>query len=282
MTPGIKRSISKLNPKQLMSRSWFTFILLVLFGLITPDGRATAADLVPREWKVDGVTRVALIAVPPTAITKPSPVVFGFHGHGGSMKNAARSFRIHEHWPEAIVVYMQGLPTPGQITDPEGKKPGWQKTKGDQSDRDLKFFDAVFASLKTDYKVDEKQVYGMGHSNGGSFTYLLWAERSDIFAAVAPSGAAALKSRNSLKPKPMLHVAGDNDPLVKYAWQQLMIDAVKKTNECGDGIPWEGKCTEFPSKIGAPVVTFVTSNGHKFPEEAPALIVTFFKQHQQQ
>ena len=264
-----------------MIHSWITAILLASVCFIANDGRGTAAELVTREWKIDGIAREALLAVPTTATVKPSPVVFGFHGHGGSMKNAARSFRMHELWPDAIVVYMHGLPTPGQITDPEGKKAGWQKEKGDQQDRDLSFFDAVLISLKTDFKVDEKQIYAMGHSNGGSFTYLLWAERSDIFAAVAPSGAAALKSRNSLKPKPVLHVAGDNDPLVKYAWQKLMIDSVKKTNECGEGVPWVKKCTTSPSKIGTPVVTFVTSNGHKFPNEAPALIVKFFKQHQQ-
>jgi len=265
-----------------MSHSWIAAILLASVGLMANDGRAIAVELMTREWKIDGLTREALLAVPTTAKTKPCPIVFGFHGHGGSMKNAARSFRMHKQWPDAIVVYMQGLPTPGQISDPDGKKAGWQKEKGDQEDRDLKFFDDVLKSLKADYKVDEKQIYAMGHSNGGSFTYLLWAERPDILAAVAPSGAAALKNRNSLKPKPMLHVAGDNDPLVKYAWQKLMIDAVMKTNECGEGVPWEEKCTQFPSKIGTPVVTFVTSSGHKFPVEAPALIVKFFKQHQQQ
>ena len=36
------------------------------------------------------------------------------------------------HWPEAIVVYMQGLNTPGVIGDREGKKSGWQKSTGDQ------------------------------------------------------------------------------------------------------------------------------------------------------
>jgi polyhydroxybutyrate depolymerase len=77
----------------------------------------------------------------------------------------------------------------------------------------------------------------------------------------------------------MLHIAGDNDPLVKYAWQTMMIDSVKKTNQCEEGKPWEEKCTQFPSKIGAPVITFVTSQGHKFPPEAPALIVKFFKQY---
>lgn len=264
-----------------MRPSWITVTLLISVCFIANDERTVAAELLTREWKIDGVTREALLVVPTTAVTKPSPVVFGFHGHGGSMNNAARSFRMHEQWPDAIVVYMQGLPTPGQISDPEGKKTGWQREKGDQQDRDLKFFDAVLMSLKADYKVDEKQIYATGHSNGGSFTYLLWAERSDVFAAVAPSGAAALKIRNSLKPKPLLHVAGDNDPLVKYGWQKLMIDSVKKTNECGEGVPWEEKCTQFPSKIGTPVVTLVTSNGHKFPEEAPALIVRFFKQHQQ-
>jgi polyhydroxybutyrate depolymerase len=174
---------------------------------------------------------------------------------------------------------MQGLNTPGQLTDPEGKRPGWQKEKGDQKDRDLKFFDEVLKSLKQDYKVDEKRIFSTGHSNGGGFTYLLWSERPDVFAAFAPSGSAALKVKNNLKPKPMLHIAGDNDPLVKYAWQTMMIDSVKKTNQCEEGQPWEEKCTQFPSKIGAPVITFVTSQGHKFPAEAPALIVKFFKQY---
>lgn len=264
-----------------MCRSWFAILLLILVPFFSSDDRLLAADLVPRELTVDGVVREALIAVPATAKSQPAPVVFGFHGHGGSMKNAARSFRMHELWPEAIVVYMQGVPTPGQITDAEGKRNGWQKVKGDQQDRDLKFFDEVLKYLKSNYDVDDKRIYAMGHSNGGSFTYLLWAERPEIFAAVAPSGAAALKSRNVLKPKPVLHIAGDNDPLVKFAWQKLMIDSVRKTNECGEGVPWEEKCTQYPSKIGTPVVTYVTSNGHKYPEEAPALIVKFFKQHKQ-
>ena len=72
------------------------------------------------------------------------------------MNNAARSFRYHELWPEAIVVYMQGLKTPGQLTDPKGLRAGWQKEKGDQDDRDLKFFDAVLQSLKKDYKSRRK------------------------------------------------------------------------------------------------------------------------------
>ena len=45
----------------------------------------------------------------------------------------------------------------------------------------------MLARLKTDYKVDDKRIYSTGHSNGGGFTYLLWAARGDVFAAFAPS-----------------------------------------------------------------------------------------------
>jgi polyhydroxybutyrate depolymerase len=79
---------------------------------------------------------------------------------------------------------------------------------------------------------------------------------------------------------PMLHIAGENDPLVKYSWQTMMIESVKKTNQCGEGQPWEANCTLFPSKTGTPVVVYVTSGGHKFPSDAPPLIVKFFKEHQ--
>jgi len=257
-------------------------LALFLSLLATALHSAFAADaLVQREWTVDGVTREALIAIPATAKTVPAPLVFGFHGHGGNMQFAARSYHIHTLWPEAIVVYPQGLNTKGQLTDPEGKKPGWQGAVGSDGDRDLKFFDAMLASLQADFKVDAKRIYSTGHSNGGGFTYLLWAERGDKFAAFGPSAAVSKRAARDLKPKPMIHIAGENDPLVKFEWQKLMMEAVRKSNQCGEGASWEGEkgCTLYPSKIGAPVVTFIHPGTHTYATEAPALIVKFFKQH---
>lgn len=237
-------------------------------------------DLTRLTFTVDGVSREALIHVPVAAKTSPAPVVFGFHGHGGSSGNAARSFAMHREWPEAICVYMQGLNTPGRLTDPEGKKPGWQNGPGDQGDRDLKFFDAVLAKVKADYKVDEKRIFSMGHSNGGGFTYLLWAERGDVFAAVAPSAAVAAESVLKLKPKPCLHLAGETDPLVKYEWQQRMIEAVRKINGCdATSQAWQTVGSIYPSKTGTPLVTLLHPGGHQFLNEAPPLIVRFFKEH---
>jgi len=244
-----------------------------------------AADAPARqEWTVEGVVRAALVYAPANAKTNATPVVFAFHGHGGTMEQAARGFGLHTLWPEALVVYPQGLKTPGALTDPEGKRSGWQHEVGAQGDRDLKFFDAMLASLKQDYKVDGRRIYATGHSNGGGFSYLLWAARGDQFAAFAPS-AALLKPAfwPQLKPKPVLHIAGEKDTLVKFAWQKLMLDEVRKLNQCGAGQPWGAAefCTLYPSKLGAPVVTFVHPGAHIVPKDAPAAIVRFFKEQAQ-
>ncbi len=246
--------------------------------------------LTQRDWTIQGVQRFALLHIPPNAILSapddpkprndaPAPVIFAFHGHGGSARQAAISFHLHQEWPDALVVYMQGLPTPGALTDPEGKRNGWQNREGQQGDRDLHFFDAVLATLKAEYRIDESRIYATGHSNGGGFTYLLWRARPDPFAAFAPSAAGGARLGH-LVPKPAMHIAGRNDELIKFEMQKKNIDAVKEANACDEqGQPWAQHCTLFPSKIGAPVVAYIHDGTHKFPREAPALIVKFFREH---
>jgi len=231
------------------------------------------------EMTVDGVARTALVYAPAPAKTIPAPLAFVFHGHGGSARQAAGSFHIEREWPEAIVVYMQGLDTPGRLTDSQGNQTGWQAAAGDEGDRDLKFFDAMLARLKQDYRVDAKRIYATGHSNGGGFTYLLWLTRGDVFAAVAPSSAVA-RYVNQLKPKPVMHIAGEADTLVKFAWQEKMMKALRRLNGCeADGEPWHKLATIYPSTNGTPAVTLIHPGGHKFDPDAPELIVQFFKEH---
>ncbi|HEY6168318.1 MAG TPA: PHB depolymerase family esterase [Verrucomicrobiae bacterium] len=270
-------------------RRHFLFTLSILIALVVarPVLGAAAGEL-PQgfqrlELTVDGVTREALVYAPASAKEKSTPVVFVWHGHGGNMRQSARGLAMNTHWPEAISVYAQGLNTPGRLTDPEGKKPGWQHSVGAQGDRDLKFFDALLAKLKVDYKVDGKRIYSTGHSNGGGFTYLLWSVRGDVFAAVAPSAAAAsgmASQVGKLKPKPAMHLAGENDPLVKYEWQKAAMEAVRKLNGCeSEGKPWDKQCLIYESKGGTPFVSFIHPGGHEFKPEAPALIAKFFKEH---
>jgi polyhydroxybutyrate depolymerase len=256
-----------------MNRLW----TVLLLGCVT-SFVASAADLQSWDFTVDKVARTALVYAPATAKTGSTPVVFVFHGHGGSARQASISFAMHEQWPEAIVIYPQGLDTPGQLTDPNGNRAGWQALVGDQGDRDLKFFDAILARVKKDYKVDAKRIYCTGHSNGGSFTYLLWLARADVFAAMAPSAAAAMYAPE-LKPKPALICGGENDPLVKPAWQKLTMTVVRRVDGCAlTGKSWEKECTLYPSEKGTPVVTFIYPGGHELNPKTPALVAKFFKE----
>ena len=52
------------------------------------------------DFKVDGVAREALVYLPTTAKEKLAPVVFVFHGHGGTARNVVGSFAINRHWLE--------------------------------------------------------------------------------------------------------------------------------------------------------------------------------------
>ncbi|MEX2219369.1 MAG: hypothetical protein WD749_11510 [Phycisphaerales bacterium] len=250
-----------------------------------PRERAQAEPaLTRRTWTVEGAERLAFLHIPapPAAAKTDTPVVFAFHGHGGNARQASRSFHIETEWPEAIVVYMEGLPTPGALTDPEGKRNGWQAREGLQDDRDLKFFDTVLASLRKEYKVDDGRIYAMGHSNGGAFTYLLWKTRAPVFAAFAPSGAYTGRAA-TLAPRPAMHIAGTKDELVKFDNQQRTIDAVKRVNGCTEpGKPWDRDCTRYDSTKGTPLVTLIYDGSHRYPAHAPALIVKFFKEQPEQ
>lgn len=265
--------------------SCLRFFSLALLGLVANPPALLAQNTLPAglervELDVDGVARMALVYAPPTAKAKPTPVVFGFHGHGGTAAAGAREFDMHREWPDAISVSMQALPTPGRFIDFEGKESGWQLRLGHESDRDLKYFDALLERLKQDYQVDERRIYAVGNSSGGYFTYLLWAQRGEVLAAVAPAASEAADNLPALKPKPVLFVAGENDQRVKYEWMRATMDAVRKLNGCAtEGSPWGDHCTLYTSATGAPVVEFIHPGGHGYPQGANAAIVRFFKEY---
>jgi len=153
------------------------------------------------------------------------------------MRQFARGFGDRTALPEAICVTCRVCQTVGALTDPKASCPAGQGRAACQGDRDLKFFDEVLAQLKRITGGREAHLFH-GPFKCGGFTYLLWAERGDVFAAVAPS-AAVFPNARKLKPKPVMHLAGDKDTLVKYQWQKAMMEAVRRLNGCeAEGKPW--------------------------------------------
>jgi polyhydroxybutyrate depolymerase len=109
---------------------------------------------------------------------------------------------------------------------------------------------------------------------------LLWAARGDVFAAMAPSSAAAARTIGELKPKPVLHIAGEMDPLVKFEWQKATIEQLKKINGCEEqGKAYDTLTTIYPSKTGTPVLTYIYPGDHAFAQDSLPVIVKFFKEN---
>ena len=244
---------------------------------------ASFAQELPKtmSWNVNGETRKALVYVPSAAKTKPTPVIFAFHGHGGTMQNVYRTRGFDKLWPEAIFVCPQGLNTQGILTDPEGKKSGWVMSNQADSNRDLQFFDTMLKTLRADYNIDNSRIYATGHSNGGGFVYLLWVARPNEFAAFAPTATAVGKLVPSLKvPKPGFHLMGENDPLVKPLWQKLTYDKILLLNGCEiDGEKKDNNITFYKGKNGNDFQLFIHNGGHEYPSNTNQPIIDFFKKY---
>ena len=242
----------------------------LMASMVMFTGQIAAADTMT--WRVAGEAREAIVYAPSSASATSAPLVFSFHGRGDDMENF-QYVRLHEAWPEAIVVYFQGLP------NGEGYR-GWQVEKGQENDRDLKLVDTALASLRAKFKVDDTRIYATGFSNGASFTYLLWTERPAVFAAYAP---VAGRMRPSLQPKqakPLFHIGGQRDPQVRFADQRQAFETAirvngvaEKTAPCGSG------CTIYGAPEGTPVMTWIHPGGHVYPNTTSERIVKFFQDH---
>src|SRR5438270_11528990 len=119
----------------------FRFAIALAVVMLAASAHSTFAQGAVMTFVVDGVKRQALVFAPKETKEK-APLVFAWHGHGGNMQGTSQLMHIQTVWPEAIVVYPQGLPTVSG-GDPQGNLPGWQAEAGTNGDRDLKFFDEM-------------------------------------------------------------------------------------------------------------------------------------------
>ncbi|MBE7517405.1 MAG: esterase [Chloracidobacterium sp.] len=230
-------------------------------------------------FNVDGVQRKAIIFAG-AGKTKSSPVVFFFHGHGGNADFAARRFRFHDAWKDAIVVYMEGIPGVGLITDKEGVKNGWQNAPGTAGDRDLKFFDAVLKQLHKDYKVDDKRVYAAGFSNGARFVYVLWAARGDKFAAFCAVAAPGGRLIQNAAPRSIWVSMGENDPIVPIRSQKASLNLVEELLDIDvrKGVS-KGDTVTYKGRNDTELAVQIRKAGHQFPTDSISDIVAFFKRN---
>jgi polyhydroxybutyrate depolymerase len=255
------------------------FLLIILIASAPPALAQTTMT-----WTLDGVQRQALVFAPAPVLAtnaQPVPLVFAFHGHGGNMQAASQVMHLQTLWPAAVIVYPQGLNTPSQV-DPQGNFPGWQVRAGQAglNDRDLKFFDAMVATMRQKFPVDNSRIYATGFSNGAIFSYLLWAERGKVLAAFGICAGKLDPAEHFTLPRSVVVIGGTNDNVLPFADQQQTIQLDRQIdNATGPGQPCGPICTFYPSTSQTPVVTRIHSGGHVYPPWAGAAIVEFLKLH---
>ncbi len=242
-------------------------------AIFTFAASAAVAERKLMTFPVGGVERAAIVYGPAPQKSR-APLIFAFHGHGDSAANYL-GVDLQSAWPEAVVVYFEGLPTHGAT--------GWQTEPGQEGDRDLKLVDAALATLRKTYKIDDERVYATGFSNGAHFTYLLWAERPAVFAAFAPVAGRIRLDATPTEPKPLLHVGGRNDHQVDFTEQTTAmemarrIDGVAANPTFCTSVMVATRCILYESANGTPVMTLVHPGGHEYPLGTSEEIVKFFK-----
>jgi polyhydroxybutyrate depolymerase len=244
------------------------------------SGNTYAAGHQDASFDVGGTTRTAVIVVPGDA-SRPAPLVFAFHGHGGNGTGMERRSNIEGLWPDAIVVYPDGLVGHKGKTDPEGVRTGWQTLPGEDGDRDLAFYDTMLAALRSQLPVDSDRVYVMGHSNGSGFASLLLNQRGDAIAATANLSAQPPARLLASDPaRSMFMAMGTNDTVVPYDTQKRSIPVAEQKLEVD---PNRATVTGFlraqPGRGGLELQTYVYPGGHAPPPEVPKLVVDFFRRH---
>ncbi|HKQ79571.1 MAG TPA: esterase [Blastocatellia bacterium] len=242
-----------------------------------PAGQSRAFDLT---LNIDGVERTALVYPNTMPESKTGvPLVLGFHGHGGRAEFVARRWSLHTLWPEAVVIYLQGLPT-ATSRDQDGSRPGWQIAPGGQNDRDVRFVDAVIEQARKQRKIDPDRIYAIGHSNGARFANVLWKTRGEKFAAFCSAAAQGGLMIRDATPRSIFAIAGENDRIVSYDGQVRSIEVYRRVLKTDSSkTVTKGYAKIEPGINGTELVTYLHPGGHEFPQDALPLVVEFFKRH---
>lgn len=159
------------------------------------------------------------------------PLVFGFHGGGGTGAGSQGYWGLDQAvGSDAIVVYPDGLP------EFEGGDTVWLL---DPAGEGFVFFDDLLAHLEANLCVDRSRVFATGWSMGGFMTNSLGCYRSDVLTAIASvsGGVAGPKPPEPPYPEcvaeiPAMVIHGASDSVIPAALGEEMRDVFVANNGC--------------------------------------------------
>ena len=233
-------------------------------------GLVSAAATTDESVDVNGATRTYVLAIPvPLDGSSAVPLIFGFHGFGGTGDAASQYFGLTGTEP-AVYAYPQALPLPGQ-----NGGIGWDM---EADGVDIAFIDALVAKLSAEHCIDPARVFAAGHSHGASFSNHLGCYRPELLRAIAPvagGGPWAGECTGSVSAM-LTHGAADGDVPISNGigsrdhWLEAngCAGAASSPAEPAPCVVYDG-CSE-------PVLWCEHAGGHEWPDFAGSGIRGFF------
>lgn len=205
-----------------------------------------------------------------------SPIIFLFHGNGGSADNIAGLSHVKAPYiPWFDIAVHEGLilVIPDGTVGPKNSQ-GWNDCRNDApripvSD-DVGFITTLLDTLKTSLRYDDRKVYMVGTSNGGHFVMRLAQDiphRMTAFASIVASGPAKSKCATATIPVSALFMNGTADPLVPYLGGNTENGTVISTDSSiaywvkRNGTQTAPIITQFPQKSSSKVISYRYAQG---------------------
>ena len=189
-------------------------VLCAIIGTATGvlPAQSAAPDTGRRTLDVEGLRRSYLLYLPtPHRPGEPIPLLFVFHGGGGTASNIA------EHTGLTPAATRRGY----AVVYPDGVNGHWSDGRAARAGADdVGFVRLLLDSLRRELPVDPRRIFATGISNGAGMAFRLACDLPGTFAAIAPvAGAlpAELEGRcAAAAPVSLLMFNGTADRLMPY------------------------------------------------------------------
>jgi poly(3-hydroxybutyrate) depolymerase len=254
----------------------------------------------PCTLDVNGKTRQYFVVLPSGYDnSKPSPVVFAYHGRGGTASSLLPTgspygggyalYGVQPGMPNAVFVVPQGLDSGSEA----GTDYGWPNTGG----QDIDFVRAMLTWLETNLCVDKARYFSTGMSYGGMMSETIACQMPDVFRAIGSQAGSLFGSTRNCVAKPIAAwiTHGDADTTVPISGDITARDMIIANNGCdttntssinlvdtariGDAATTDVTCTVYDQCTSGnyPVIWCpVPGEGHAIPSFAGAEIAKFF------
>jgi polyhydroxybutyrate depolymerase len=250
-------------------------------GMPYPAGSTTEGSVM-----VSGKARTFRIHVPPSyRADRPTPIVLGFHGGGGSGKQFEESslMNVQSDREGFVAVYPDGT---GLVRTWNG---GLCCGRAVEDDVDEKaFVSAILDHLEGALCADTRRIFATGMSNGGILSHRLACELSSRIAAVAPvAGTIGVSTCTPSRPVPVMHVHGSLDGHVpvgggigcgpsgaSYVSIADTMEGWRARNGCATTTTsyttmGDGSCVSYTGCTASTVLCTIEGGGHSWPGGAP-------------